>query len=126
MTTRKAVKGDKEQELRKRAKALTIPKLEASMSSEAKEDAQSIQRLAQSERLGGVVRLVRITEGDAKESTKKMKRYGASPNAVSFGRGVRSGLRYAGDVAQAATKPRGRIMNAKGQTRTQRRGSVIK
>lgn len=119
------MKKDEAKELRKRAKQVTVPKLKASMSKEAKRDAAGWPiEMTKERRLGLLGGVIAITDGEVGRTTKTLKKYGGSDKVVAFGQGVHSGLDYSRKVVQSASRA-GRLIDHKGRSHKQKRGSVI-
>ena len=120
-------KESKAERRRKTVASLTVPKMEAHIAKEAKAEAAAGKRamrdMPKDERLDVVDRVIRMEQAEVKRDTKRINRYGGSDKAVAFGRGVHSGLNYAGEIVHSAN--RGKLVDRKGRTHKQRRGSVI-
>ena len=119
------MKKDEAKELRKRAKHVTVSKLKASMTKEGKRDSAGWPiQMTKEVRLGQVAGVIAITDGAVQRTTKALKKYGGSDKVVAFGQGVHSGLDYSRKVAQSASRG-GRLIDHKGRSHKQRRGTVI-
>jgi len=119
------MKKDEAAELRKRAKHVTVPKLKASMTKEAKRDSADWPiQMTKEVRLGHVAGVITLTDDEVQRTTTTLKKYGGSDKVVAFGQGVHSGLDYSRKVAQSASRG-GRLIDHKGRSHKQRRGSVI-
>jgi len=119
------MKKDENKELHKRAKHVTVPKLKAAMSKEAKRDSADWPiQMTQTIRLSHVAGVIQETDSEVERTTRALKKYGGSDKVVAFGQGVHSGLDYSKKVAQSANRA-GRLIDHKGRSHKQRRGTVI-
>lgn len=119
------MKKDEAKELRKRAKHVTVSKLKASMTKEAKRDSAAWPiQMTKEIRVGHVAGVIEITDDEVVKTTKALKKYGGSDKVVAFGQGVHSGLDYSKKVARSASRA-GRLIDHKGRSHKQKRGSVI-
>jgi hypothetical protein len=67
---------------------------------------------------------VLVAEGkETQRETKNIKKHGGSDKVVAFGRGVGSGLKFGSKLVHSARA--GKIVDRKGHTHKQKKGSVI-